>query len=322
LSTADRPFLSVIVPTYNRAAELDRQLAWLHGELTALDVSWELRVHDNCSTDDTSAVVARWREVFGPEVFRDLRHAENILGIPNYVSALERAQGTWTWCIGDDDVLHDGTTQEIVDRLQEQPDLTLLFLDFCGIDGETGAVTKEHYFHPEVKGRIEVGSWGFLEHSRHEIGSVISITATVYDTDLAREALGAWKGPIDNWALIGFITGYAAARGPIYVTPEVHMDCVIGVSHWQREPDRWLRNIYHDTPSVFLQLAHQGYPPFECRDQGLGMLRFEVPRTAVRSHLRAVKACPRWLMVIPRLYVTRGSGPTPPDAVAAAAALA
>jgi hypothetical protein len=238
---------------------LDRQLEWLHGELTALDVSWELRVHDNCSTDDTSAVVGRWRDAFGPDVFRDLRHAENVFGIPNYVSALERAQGTWTWCIGDDDVLHDGTTQEIVDPLQEQPDLTLLFLDFCGIDGETGAATKK---------------------------------------------------------------GYAAARGPIYVTPDVHMDCVVGVSHWQREPDRWLRNIYHDTPSVFLQLAHQGYPPFECRDQGLGMLRFEVSKTAVRSHLRAVKACPRWLMVIPRLYLTRGSGPTPPDAAAAAAAVA
>jgi abequosyltransferase len=319
LSRQDRPFLSVIVPTYNRAAELDRQLGWLHRELTELEVSWELRVHDNCSTDDTPAVVARWREAFGPDVFHDVRHPENILGIPNYISALECAEGTWTWSIGDDDVLHDGTTREIVDRLLEQPDLTLLFLDFCGIDGETGAVTKEHFFDPEVKGRIDAGSWGFLAHSRHEIGSVISITAIVYDTDLAREALGAWQGPLDNWALIAFVTGYAAARGPIYVTPEVRMDCVIGVSHWQREPNRWLRNLYHDMPRVFLQLAHQGYPPFECRDQGLGMLRAEVPKSSWRSHLRAVRACPSWVVVVPRLYLTRGSGPAPRGSDPAAA---
>jgi abequosyltransferase len=309
VSVETRPFLSIIVPTYNRAAELDRQLAWLYGELGSLDVSWELRVHDNCSTDDTPAVTARWREAFGADRCHVVRHERNILGIPNFLSALHAAQGRWTWSIGDDDVLHDGTTQRIVDVVREQPDLALLYLDFCGIDPETGEVVEAHYFDPEVKGRIEDGRSGFVAHAAREIGSVISITATVYATDLAVESLTHWRGPLDNWALIAYITGYAATRGPIFVTPEVRMDCVIGVSHWQHESDRWVRATHHDIPSVFLQLAQQGYPPYVCRDLGLRALRHEGPLRSWRAHLHAVKACPAWLLVVPRLLSTRGSGP-------------
>lgn len=55
--------VSVIIPVYNGARHLPAQLAALAGQRT--DVSWELVMADNGSTDSTLAVVERWRGRLG-----------------------------------------------------------------------------------------------------------------------------------------------------------------------------------------------------------------------------------------------------------------
>ncbi|HUO63546.1 MAG TPA: glycosyltransferase, partial [Terriglobales bacterium] len=49
--------VSVVLCTYNRAGLLGRALAALQGQRTAPDLSWELVVVDNASTDRTKDVV-------------------------------------------------------------------------------------------------------------------------------------------------------------------------------------------------------------------------------------------------------------------------
>lgn len=229
------PFLSVVIPTFNRADELDRQLRWLHDELRALDVSWEVRVHDNCSSDHTPEVLARWQEEFGPDVFHVVRNERNVGGVPNLAEALAGARGDWVWSVGDDDEIHDGACAHLVDTLRAQPDLTLLYLSYRGVDASTRQVTVEHFFDPAQTGRFEDGRRAFAHHAIRGIGSVIFLTSTVYRTDVVHAALEAWRDDVRNWALVAYWTGYAAARGPIYITPEKWIDCAVGVSHWQSE---------------------------------------------------------------------------------------
>jgi Glycosyl transferase family 2 len=45
--------LSIVIPTYNRAVELDRQLGWLAQEIKGYEQECEVFISDNCSTDQT-----------------------------------------------------------------------------------------------------------------------------------------------------------------------------------------------------------------------------------------------------------------------------
>jgi glycosyltransferase involved in cell wall biosynthesis len=294
------PFLSVVMPTYNRASDLERQLAWLHGELTALEVTWDVAVFDNCSTDETPEVLARWRERFGADRFRVVRHDHNIGGLPNLVASVEGSRGRWVWTVGDDDPIHDGTTQFVVDELRRQPDLSLFFLNFRGI--KSGAVSREHYFEPSRCGRHEDGRQALMEHLDYEIGSVIFLTATIYRGDLAREAVASWHGRRDNWFVAAYLTGYAAARGPVYVDADVRIDCIVGVSQWQRASNAWRKACYRDIPAVCVALAAEGYPKPFCKRIGLRYLRGR----SFGSHLKALWYCPGFLVVLPELLALGG----------------
>src|SRR5687768_78768 len=56
--------LTIAIPTYNRAAKLEKQLSWLSRNLVELEGECALIVSDNASTDDTAAVCHRWRDAF------------------------------------------------------------------------------------------------------------------------------------------------------------------------------------------------------------------------------------------------------------------
>jgi len=72
--------LTIAFPTYNRAALLDRQLAWLSRALTGHERDCEILVSDNASADETPDIVRRWRNLLsrrGASV-RVNRNAKNV----------------------------------------------------------------------------------------------------------------------------------------------------------------------------------------------------------------------------------------------------
>ena len=54
------PLLSLCLATYNRARYLDRYLTHHLGGLDAAGIDYELVVSDNCSTDETPQILARY----------------------------------------------------------------------------------------------------------------------------------------------------------------------------------------------------------------------------------------------------------------------
>src|SRR5437870_9918513 len=89
--------ISVCVPTYNRAPLLRECLASLVRQ-TYRDI--EIIVSDNCSTDDTPAVMA---ECTDPRL-RYYRNDTNIGPYPNLNRCLELAKGDYVCILHDDDV--------------------------------------------------------------------------------------------------------------------------------------------------------------------------------------------------------------------------
>jgi hypothetical protein len=106
------------MPTYNRAAYLDRAFAAIF-EHDELGCSFELLVSDNHSTDNTPEVIADWasrhREI------RSVRQPRNIGYIDNYLSVHRLALGEYAIYLADDDRLAFEALADVIKFMDENP---------------------------------------------------------------------------------------------------------------------------------------------------------------------------------------------------------
>lgn len=110
------PLLSIVIPTYNRAGYLRASLAQLRAELASVDAGLvEVLVSDNCSPDDTGAVVDEARRD-GLEI-RYVRNPENLGWARNFAQGFDLASGRYVLLMGDDDLFVDGALGILLDRL-------------------------------------------------------------------------------------------------------------------------------------------------------------------------------------------------------------
>ena len=94
--------ISICIPTFNRCQHLANCLnsIILNKNYSKEDV--QICVSDNCSTDETEAVVRHAQKRIDIVYSKN----ENNLGIPrNLLNVIDMADGKYTWLIGDDDLL-------------------------------------------------------------------------------------------------------------------------------------------------------------------------------------------------------------------------
>lgn len=106
--------LSILLPTYNRARCIGEQLK----RLSLLDKETLLRVEiivsDNCSPDNTQAVVESYK---GELDFTYIRNKKNIGPDGNFMQCLNKATAKYAWLLGDDDFLEYGNLSRLLDSL-------------------------------------------------------------------------------------------------------------------------------------------------------------------------------------------------------------
>ncbi|MES2355322.1 MAG: glycosyltransferase family 2 protein [Pseudomonadota bacterium] len=110
------PLLSIAIPTWNRASYLRLTLEQLHVEMPRGKASQvEILVSDNCSDDDTAAVV---ESVMSDGLrVRYVRNKENIGSDRNIAQCFNLASGRYVLLLGDDDILIDGTLPWLLSKL-------------------------------------------------------------------------------------------------------------------------------------------------------------------------------------------------------------
>ncbi|MCK7499236.1 MAG: glycosyltransferase [Comamonadaceae bacterium] len=96
------PLLTIAIPTYNRADDLERLLATLAGELSGLEHKVDIVISDNASTDHTQAVIGRFTALW-PRA-RVITQAVNLGMDGNFCSCAEHVEGEFFWLMGDDDL--------------------------------------------------------------------------------------------------------------------------------------------------------------------------------------------------------------------------
>ena len=113
------PLLTIAVPTFNRADQLEALLTTLEPQLAAAP-EVELFVSDNASEDRTSEVVAHAVERFriSGAKLRTHRHPVNLGSDANFAFCFRQAVGTFFWMCGDDDLIVPNAVAEVLTLLR------------------------------------------------------------------------------------------------------------------------------------------------------------------------------------------------------------
>jgi hypothetical protein len=109
---------SICIPTYNRAHLLGLCLEHL---LTFRGQDFELIVGDNCSTDDTAQVLARFEGRF--RHLKVVRHPENVGFARNMDSLLRRATRDIVYILSDDDFVFEGALHLVEGVMSARPEV-------------------------------------------------------------------------------------------------------------------------------------------------------------------------------------------------------
>jgi len=257
--------LTIAIPTYNRADLLDKQLTWLSQAIKGFESECEILVSDNCSTDHTQSIISKWQNIFTNITFKSNKNPENIGVMRNIFRCLSSATTKYVWTIGDDDPIQERAVAYVINKIKNIDDLSLLFLNFSGRNKITGEavhppkIVGNRWFDADTEDGKGDGKAIFEHCFSKSVGAVIFLTATVYRADLIKRALQIWPTASNNWISLAYLAGYCAANGKVIVTKDVYLECIVGVSYWQKEPKAALLMQYQHIPEVILKLEQVGY---------------------------------------------------------------
>lgn len=99
-SCINRPILSICIPTYNRANQLENLFKNLHAIKATHRDAIEICVSNNNSTDKTQMVITRWQALLDLKVETQ---PANIGATLNAIAVTKISTGRWIQIIGDDD---------------------------------------------------------------------------------------------------------------------------------------------------------------------------------------------------------------------------
>jgi glycosyltransferase involved in cell wall biosynthesis len=125
-------FLSICIPTYNRADMLQQALNSILPQVANRE-DVEIIILDNASSDGTQAVVKEYMQRHLR--LRYQRQAENIGFSGNVVSCIKQAQGEYISFFSDDDIALPGTFPRVLDELAKYKP-AILYLNHYPFHGQ------------------------------------------------------------------------------------------------------------------------------------------------------------------------------------------
>lgn len=124
------PLVSILLPTYNRAAMLDSFLRELSRQTYP---NYQVVVVNDGSTDDTGEVIARWTKAGVPIDYHV--NERNLGGSVSYQRAFGHSRGDYILIVGDDDLLHPEALSKMMAASQRDRS-DIVYCDLALIDAE------------------------------------------------------------------------------------------------------------------------------------------------------------------------------------------
>jgi glycosyltransferase involved in cell wall biosynthesis len=132
----EMPLISIVLPTYNGKTYLEQSVQSVIDQTYS---NWELIIVDDCSTDDTPELIAEL--VQRDSRISSIRHPQNkkLPGALN--TGFNAANGDYFSWTSDDNLYRPHAMETLVEYLQSNPDIDLVYADYTLID-DTGEIIK------------------------------------------------------------------------------------------------------------------------------------------------------------------------------------
>ncbi len=251
--------LTIAVPSFNRSTLLDNQLAWLCQEVRGYDSECEILISDNCSTDLTADIITKWQKDCPNITWKVNRNSENIGVMRNISYCLQNAASDYVWVIGDDDDIKPGTLSCVLNSFKQDPELTLLTLNYSMFDVTTNTLKKSARFSLD-QDKIIQGC--MTESDQIEYPMVLGLgfmSAQIYRTTTVQRAIASWPHALNNLEVQIYWGAFCAAQGNSKVTKSVYVQYNCG-DNTLSKPRNWFKCYYCDAPNVYLKMLAIGYP--------------------------------------------------------------
>jgi len=212
--------LSIVICTYNRAQMLDDVLKSFSALKPVPDMTFELIVVDNNSSDNTRGIVERWqsRNEFPLRYLLEKRqgisYARNL--------AISEGKGNWLWFLDDDVYLDENWLQGVTDVIWNYPEAMAIagkiVLEFERPEPEWLPDIAYNYF-----GLTRFGdSPRWLKHDEYPIGANVAIRKVVFEcVGLFNSKLGRVGNSLISWDETEFFMRLYRSSGQIVYTPHV-----------------------------------------------------------------------------------------------------
>ena len=116
--------LSICIPTYNSSKSLTNCLqsiasCQMHNEI-------QICISDNASNDQTKEIVYKYKSKLNIKYHR---FDANMGRVKNYLNVVDMADSTFTWLIGDDDLLAPNSIEKILQLIQINSEIDFFYID-------------------------------------------------------------------------------------------------------------------------------------------------------------------------------------------------
>ena len=105
-------FITVSIPTYNRAVKLDSLLSQFYDEIKFhnLNQDFSFYISNNGSTDHTDSVILKYQQLFKQSDINFEFYSQPLnLGMDtNFLCCLHKPKTKYIWLVSDDDILLKG----------------------------------------------------------------------------------------------------------------------------------------------------------------------------------------------------------------------
>jgi glycosyltransferase involved in cell wall biosynthesis len=140
------PKVSILIPTYNYAQYLPEAIESILGQ-DFLD--FELLISDDCSTDNSAEVIARYAA--SDSRIRFEIHSTNLGMVQNWNWCLSQARGEYIkFIFGDDKLLSPTAIRQMVNLMESNPAISLVASASYVIDPRSRVIEARNYFQHGV----------------------------------------------------------------------------------------------------------------------------------------------------------------------------
>ena len=122
----EQPLISICIPTFNRANELEKCLSSIYSQI-GNDSLFEVFISNNDSQDNTEEVINKYERLYNNITYN--KNKINIGGDKNIAVTIEKSKGKYMILHGDDDYFKPNTIYQLMNIINNNPKNSLYFIN-------------------------------------------------------------------------------------------------------------------------------------------------------------------------------------------------